>query len=733
MSTVEEPRLPRNPARLARALAVVGRVDGIVVAGACAVALLLVFLFDVLSPGDVTVGALGFIPVVVVGWLVSFRITAGVTVFAVAFRVLAVLLGSLQPLTGFTQAGALAAVGLLSHLVASGVIKAWRADTAQRTAVLEHRDEQLRRRVAELSLLLDAAQMLTSSLDLERIYQTAARLAAGIGQRTAPGKRRGALLEVRGERVVRVAAHDELDLELRPSEAPIADVPLLNRVLVTGQAATTSDLEAAGDVAAAAAGASVTGAAMAPVYTRGGIFGALVTSSREPVEFDEAELRVLEGLAQLVGLAIGNAESLRHQQVKVEEVTSLLEAARALGASLELESVLQEAVRLAANIVLRDDPPGRRRASIFRVDRGIVTLVAEHDDLDRSARGIEFPLESHPGMAAAYRSGRPAVGKVKDLGDDFGDRGLQLTRAVGVRAGVYAPIRSGGELFGILALASREDRDFTGTELRLAEGMANLAGLAIGNAERLRLELERAHELRQHAARAAALEQAKAEFLRLASHELRGPLAVVRGYVAMLEEGAFGDISQAQRGVFPVITEKLSDMNLLIDQMLETARLEDSQLQLAPERVDLREAVREAAEKAELGAGHPHRILVSDQDASLPVMADRSRLNTILVNLLDNALKYSPDGGSVQCVLDRQDGIASVAIADEGLGISPEDLPRLFSRFGRIVTPDNSHIPGTGLGLYLARELARMHGGDIVVASEPGRGSVFTLKMPVAQ
>jgi signal transduction histidine kinase len=114
-------------------------------------------------------------------------------------------------------------------------------------------------------------------------------------------------------------------------------------------------------------------------------------------------------------------------------------------------------------------------------------------------------------------------------------------------------------------------------------------------------------------------------------------------------------------------------------------------------------------------------------------MADRNRLNTILVNLLDNALKYSPDGGSVQCVLDRQDGIASVAIADEGLGISPEDLPRLFSRFGRIVTPDNSHIPGTGLGLYLARELARMHGGDIVVASEPGRGSVFTLKMPVAQ
>jgi signal transduction histidine kinase len=131
-------------------------------------------------------------------------------------------------------------------------------------------------------------------------------------------------------------------------------------------------------------------------------------------------------------------------------------------------------------------------------------------------------------------------------------------------------------------------------------------------------------------------------------------------------------------------------------------------------------------------AGRTHRLTLALPDHPVWVDGDPARLNTILSNLIDNAIKYSPDGGPVECTL-RVDGRTLIfEVADHGLGIAPEHIGRLFGRFGRIVTADNSHIPGTGLGLYLCQELARMHGGVIDVRSEVRRGSTFLLKLPLA-
>jgi signal transduction histidine kinase len=115
----------------------------------------------------------------------------------------------------------------------------------------------------------------------------------------------------------------------------------------------------------------------------------------------------------------------------------------------------------------------------------------------------------------------------------------------------------------------------------------------------------------------------------------------------------------------------------------------------------------------------------------VPVRADLARLDTIVSNLLDNAIKYSPRGGEIGCEVSRKKGFAYVTVTDSGLGIAHEDMGILFTRFGRIVTAENSSIAGTGLGLYLSRELARMHGGDITATSEPAAGSSFSLVLPL--
>jgi signal transduction histidine kinase len=166
--------------------------------------------------------------------------------------------------------------------------------------------------------------------------------------------------------------------------------------------------------------------------------------------------------------------------------------------------------------------------------------------------------------------------------------------------------------------------------------------------------------------------------------------------------------------------------------MLETARLEDSRLQLRLERLDLDRILAEAAQRSRPLAGDKHQLLIANTAGAVPVLGDRGRLLTILTNLLDNAIKYSPEGGPVEVRIEVVDGQAQVAVSDRGLGIAAEDLPRLFTRFGRIVTTANSNIPGTGLGLYFARELARMQGGDITAESVEGAGSTFTLTLPLA-
>ena len=231
--------------------------------------------------------------------------------------------------------------------------------------------------------------------------------------------------------------------------------------------------------------------------------------------------------------------------------------------------------------------------------------------------------------------------------------------------------------------------------------------------------------------RVAAIEKNKTQFLNLASHELRGPMTVVRGYVSMLEGGLLGDLNERGRKAVPVISAKVMEMNALIEQMIEAARLEDGALMLRPAEIDLRDVVSEAVEVARQLVDHRHDIVLMNPERPVHVRVDAERVKTIVSNLINNAIKYSPSGGTIDCELTARGGIARVAVKDSGVGIAQEDLPILFTRFGRVSTPQTDHLPGTGLGLYLGRQLARLHGGEITVESAPGRGSTFTLHLPL--
>lgn len=244
------------------------------------------------------------------------------------------------------------------------------------------------------------------------------------------------------------------------------------------------------------------------------------------------------------------------------------------------------------------------------------------------------------------------------------------------------------------------------------------------------LEYQRreADQLRKDADDLARLEEAKSRLLNLASHELRGPLSVLRGYLSMISDGSIS--LERVPGFIPVMMAKATQINTLVRQMLEAARLEDSRLQLHRRALDIRPVVQGAVSEILPLATNGQRIVIDQPGEPLVVEVDPDRVQTIVANLLDNAVKYSLGKGDITCTVRQVDGTAEVAVRDHGPGIKPGDLRRLFNRFERIVTSENQHVAGTGLGLYLSRELARLHGGDLTVTSTPGQGSNFALRLP---
>jgi PAS domain S-box-containing protein len=239
-----------------------------------------------------------------------------------------------------------------------------------------------------------------------------------------------------------------------------------------------------------------------------------------------------------------------------------------------------------------------------------------------------------------------------------------------------------------------------------------------------------AERLRENAEQLSHLERAKSAFLNVASHELRKPLTVLGGYLSMFEDGTLS--ADKLQSIVPVLSREVRQMVFLVDRMLETARLEADRFELRPELLDVGALVEGVVDGYRQFVRPQHSLLLLLPEERIDAYADRRLLETAVSNLIDNAIKYSPDGGPVSCEVARRRRRVLISVEDRGLGIPEEAMGDLFSRFGRIVTTENAHIDGTGLGLHLARRIARLHGGNILVRSREGHGSRFTLAIPPA-
>ena len=244
---------------------------------------------------------------------------------------------------------------------------------------------------------------------------------------------------------------------------------------------------------------------------------------------------------------------------------------------------------------------------------------------------------------------------------------------------------------------------------------------------------ERQQEMSRLYASAQLGNETKTRFLHMAAHELRTPITVVTGYLSMLSDGTLGNVPEGWRNPLEMLLGKARELNSIVADLLEASRIEANALPRSHDQIDLRTVVEDAIERARPRAGLLGAEIVTDLPrVPVPLDGDAKQLGRILDNLINNGLTYSTRAPRLKITVTSEGARALVRVADNGAGIPPSEQERVFERFQRTNDTTFRHVSGTGLGLFISRQLAEGHSGSLVIeSSTPDDGSVFALAIPI--
>ncbi len=469
-------------------------------------------------------------------------------------------------------------------------------------------------------------------------------------------------------------------------------------------------------------------AVVVPMLRHDEAVGAIGVTRREPGGFSDDEIALLQTFADQAVIAIENARLLTELQARTQELTrsvgelqALGEVGQAISSTLDLQTVLSTIVARATQLADAD------AGVIYEYDEQ--REVFEPRATERLENEIVQALVETP-----VRKGQGATGRLAEVREPiqladlraFGEQipvRETLLRA-GYRALLAVPLLREDHLLGGLTVFRKTPGEFAPEVVELLKTFATQSALAIQNA-RLFLEIE------DKSRQLEAASQHKSEFLANMSHELRTPLNAIIGFSEVLSEGMFGEINEKQTEYLADILESGQHLLSLINDILDLSKIEAGRMELEPAEFDLPSAienalilVRERASRRGITLGH-----TVDERLGM-IRADERKVKQVLLNLLSNALKFTPEGGRIDVRAGIVDGTAEISVTDTGVGIAPEDQEAVFEEF-RQVGGAEKKAEGTGLGLALCRKFVELHGGRISVMSQVGVGSTFTFTLPV--
>jgi GAF domain-containing protein len=467
-----------------------------------------------------------------------------------------------------------------------------------------------------------------------------------------------------------------------------------------------------------------------PMLREGALVGVIHIQRTEVQPFTNKQIELVTTFADQAVIAIENVRLFQELEARTHELAQSVGELRALGevgqavsSTLDLQTVLSTIVRHAVQL--------------SRTDGGVVYEYNEAAE--------EFHLRANHLMeaevvealqATPVRPGQGATGRAATMREPVqlpdilneqeftGTKVRPLVARLGYRSVLAVPLLREGRIMGALTVWRKQAGSFSPEVVQLLQTFATQSALAIQNARLFR-------EIEDKSRQIEAANRHKSEFLANMSHELRTPLNAIIGFSEVLGEKMFGELNEKQAEYTDDILSSGRHLLSLINEILDLSKVEAGRMELELATFDLplaidnaRTFVRERATK------HGINLDVTVDERLGDFVGDERKIKQVLLNLLSNAVKFTPEGGRIGINARRADGSVEISVSDTGIGIAPEDQPKIFEEF-RQVGSDYAHkTEGTGLGLTLAKKFVELHGGKIWVESEVGKGSTFSFTLP---
>lgn len=447
------------------------------------------------------------------------------------------------------------------------------------------------------------------------------------------------------------------------------------------------------------------------------VIGVFTTTYLRPHTFSEDELLLLNLLADQAAVAVKNARIYAQSQRQLQDMSALVDMAKQITSNLNLSSVLQTTVQILKKLL-------SARAST-------ITMLSED--------GTELVVQAGAGISpefinARMKLGEGVSGEVVRRGtsiyihDTYNEPDFLFFDEI-VRSLLVLPLIIRDEAWGTMTVDSDRPNAFSRSDIQLMTIAAAQVSIAISNARLFEELEERAEELAAAYEELKESDRLKDELVQNVSHELRTPLTFVKGYVDLLLDGEMGLLNEAQQDALQIVSTKTDDITRLIADIMTLQRIDRNNLEL--QNTAVKGLVQQSLDDHNLVADKKGVIIVAHLPDTEPIAyLDKGRINQVLNNLIGNAIKFSPDGGIVTISLSDKTDEVHISVTDQGIGIPPDKLQRIFDRFYQVDGSSRRRFGGTGLGLAIVKRIVEAHHGAIWVESAVDQGSTFNLILP---